>query len=358
MAITPETMRLVERLRSQVDQLADGVTRQLTGAWVRAWEELVDAFLAAVDELIAAAEGGRWPTRMQIARSVRLQAALEAAERSLRRLAATVEREIGDAVSEAVQLGAHGQAQIIGSQVPPVAGSLADLAMRFDRVSAMTLDWIVARTSQHIHARTWPLATDAVEAMKRSLVRGVAVGDNPRTAARDMVKRVEGDFNGGLTRAAVIARTEILDAHRSAAKSSQDANSDVLGGWVWSARLDTRTCPSCWAMHGTVHPLSEPGPLDHQQGRCSRTPKTKTWRELGFDIDEPADVILDARSIFDSLPEADRLQIMGARRLSMLDAGEIDWPDLPVRKENPEWRTSYHVRPVRDLQRIADQRAA
>src|SRR5690606_29603745 len=153
-----------------------------------------------------------------------------------------------------------------------------------------------------VHVRAWRLEDAAIEAMKRELVRGVVTGDNPRTAAAAMVKRVEGQFNGGLSRALGLARTEIIDAHRHAAQVAQEAHADVLNGWRWHCDLSVRTCPACLAMHGTMHPLSEPGPHDHVNGRCARVPVTKSWAELGFDIEEPADAFLDAREWFDGLP--------------------------------------------------------
>jgi hypothetical protein len=179
-----------------------------------------------------------------------------------------------------------------------------------------------------------------------------------------MVRNLEGEFNGGLTRALNLARTEILDSHRAAAEIGQEQHDDVLEGWVWHAELNNsrgRTCPSCWALHGKVFSLSVPGPIDHQQGRCSRTPKTKSWADLGFDIDEPDDLIPNAREIFDSLPEAEQVAIMGRARLDLLRSGGVTWEDLTELRTTPEWRDSYGVRSVKDLDRIArerDQRAA
>ena len=86
----------------------------------------------------------------------------------------------------------------------------------------------------------------------------------------------------------MIARTEMLDANREAALETRKTNNDILECWEWWAQLDSsRTCISCIAQHGTRHPADEPGPLDHHQGRCVAVPATKSWRELGFDIDEP-----------------------------------------------------------------------
>lgn len=83
--------------------------------------------------------------------------------------------------------------------------------------------------------------------------------------------------------------------------------------------------------------------------RCARTPKVKPWRDLGFDIDEPADLIPDARTRFTDLPRATQLQIMGPGRLAALDRGQVAWPDLARRQSNPGWRDSYTPAPVSAL---------
>lgn len=117
-------------------------------------------------------------------------------------------------------------------------------------------------------------------------------------------------------------------------------------------------CPACWSMHGTVHPVTEPGPLDHQQGRCARCPKVKPWSQMGIAGDEPADLIPDARKVFVGLPEVDQVAIMGSARLNLLRSGHISWEDLPQRRVTAGWRDSYAPRRVRDLQDLARQRGA
>jgi hypothetical protein len=171
-----------------------------------------------------------------------------------------------------------------------------------------------------------------------------------------MVAQAQDGFAGGLTRAMTIARTEILDAHRAASLATDTANKGLLAGWQWVAQLGPRTCPSCWAQHGSIHPVDEAGPLDHQSGRCTRAPVTKSWRDLGFDIDEPPSAVPDARAVFASLPEADQLAVMGPKRLGMLRDGTASWDDLSVRRTTDGWRDSYHARSVTGLQSIADRR--
>jgi len=346
-AITRETLRLVREMRTAVDRIVDQITRGLTASWVAAWDDLLPAWFEAVLELITTTPPGVWPGRAQVLRAHRIQLAVEQAAQSLRNLVDTVRRQVPEAARQAADIGYTGQRDIILSQLP--YGSTAAFAVRYRRHLPDAIDAIVRRTAEQVTAVTWPLEPDATEAMKRELIRGVVVGDNPKEAARLMVRRVEGRFNGGLARAVNIARTEILDAHRQAATIGQEEHADVLEGWVWTARLDTRVCASCLVKHGTVYPLSMPGPLDHQSGRCARTPKTKSWRELGIDLPEPEDVIPDAREWFNALPREDKLAILGPTRLKLLEDGEITWEDLSTMRTTSGWRPSYVVTPVGDL---------
>lgn len=351
MPITRQTLRLSDELRVILAGNVGRVTRDLVEAWVRAWEQIEDAWAKAIDDLVEASVDGQWPDQSQILRASRAQRALELARREIIALAdfagVTVVTSLPDVIGPAAQW----QARLIASQFPPQAGDTASLAVGFDRISTDAIGAIVERSTEQITARTRFLEPHATEAMRQALVRGVAVGDNPRTAARLMLRRTEGVFNGGLTRALGIARTEMLDAYRSGAAAAQLANADVVTGWVWTAQLDSRTCPSCWAMHGSQHPLDEMGPNDHQQGRCARIPKTKPWRELGFDLDEPADLLPDARRVFAGLPEATKVAIMGPARLHALNTGLADWSDLSMVRSTTGWRDSHVPRPARDLRR-------
>ena len=353
MPITHETLRLVEQMRRAVGSILDSVTRTLVAAWVRAWDQAAIDVAAGIAEILQAGDG-TWPSRRVIERTARMMSALDVIADALAKLADLTRTQTVAGVAEAARVALEGQGELIASQLP--YGSTQAFAARYRRQQPDTVDAIVRRTAEQINARHWPLADEATAAMKRELVRGVVVGDNPRTAAARMLRNLEGEFNGGLTRALNLARTETLDAHRQAAEIGQEDHADVLDGWIWHAELNSsrgRTCPSCWAKHGTVHPLTEPGPIDHQQGRCSRTPKTKSWADLGFDIPEPDNVLPDARQVFDSLPEQERLAIMGRRRLDLLDSGAIAWADLPQRRTTTGWRDSFGIRPIKDLERLA-----
>lgn len=360
MAVTARTLQLLSAMRTAIGGYADDAVRQLAAQWVKAWRQLAPTWRQAIDVLVAwAVEHGRWPTPVELARAEPVQQALNETEDSLDVLAAATAATVIASAGLAIAATAAGEPEVIASQMPAAyRQSVRDRATAVILPSA--LDVIRARVTQAITAQTRPLSADASAAMRRELVRGVQVGANPRDAARRMVASVNGAFDGGLVRATVIARTEILDAYRVTSRYAHDANADLLDGWIWLATVTgkgaARTCPACWAMHGTVHPLDEHGPLDHPQGRCARVPKVKPWRQLGIDRDEPADVIPDRQAAFDALTDDQQRRVMGPARLALLRAGRIGWDDLAVRRDNPAWRSSYVPRPLSDLNRIADQR--
>ncbi|MFG2046146.1 phage minor head protein [Micromonospora sp. NPDC048935] len=347
-------------MRATVGGLADNAVRDLTAQWVAAWDRLAPTWQTAVDLLVAwAVAQGRWPTPVELARMGPVQQVLADTDDALNELGDATTSTVATAAAQAIVATAGAEPDVIASQLP--AAYQDDTRERVtERILPSALDAIKTRVIQAITAQTRPLSADASAAIRRELVRGVELGNNPTEIARRAVAAVNGAFEGGLQRAVVVARTEVLDAYRTAARYADNANADLLDGWVWLATVEGRgavnTCPSCWSMHGTVHDLDEAGPLDHQQGRCARAPHVKPWRALGIDLDEPDDSIPDRQASFDALTDEQQTAVLGAARLALLRAGRIGWADLAVSRDNPAWRTSIVPRPLRDLNRIADQR--
>lgn len=352
MAVTRRTLRLADQLRIVLDDRVDLAVRDLVEAWARAWEQIDTEWQLAIEQLVAASKSGRWPSPTQIAQTSRAQRALAAATREILDLTEFTGVTVITAAREVAAEVAFWQSQLLASQMPSEAGTTAELVARFDRINPLSLGAIVERTTTQIESLKQPLSRAATEAMRQALVRGVALGENPRTAARRMVRLAEQRFNGGLTRAMTIARTEILDAHRTGTAAYHFDHADVLQGWAWHAKLDTRTCPSCWAKHGTVYQLQVTGPNDHQQGRCLRLPVVKPWSALGFeDVEEPPSLLTDARTRFAELPRRDQLKIMGPVRLQALEKGALDWSELTTRRRTRGWRDSWAPIPVGDARR-------
>lgn len=346
MAVTGLTLHLEQQLRDQLDQIVDQQTRDLTKAWVEAWDEVAPDLNQALLDLTTTGSHTGLIGRVQLMRSSQLFQSLEVIARNLGQLANQAGLRITTDLPAVVREAGVAQQAILASQLPKGV----DLG-GWDRVDPETIAAMVHRTTQQITSLTRPLAPEAYAAVRAELLRGVAVGDNPRATAARMLQRAEGRFNGGLTRALTIARTETLSAHRTAATVARSQNLDVVTGWRWLTTLDTRTCPACLAKNGTVHPAAEVGPAGHPNCRCAAVPVTPSWRDLGFDVDEPPDVFPDARAWFDGLSQADKVRVMGRERLALLQAGKIGWDDLATLRHNPNWRDSWQVTSLSDLTR-------
>lgn len=350
MPVTRETIRLVDGLRISLGRSVDDVTRSLVGAWSRAWDVLAVQWQQAVDDAVAHAEDGRWPSRAAIDSLDRAQRAFDATRAQVMALSDLAGVTVVQILPGIASSTADWHKAVILSELPDADHTRGGVGVTYNRVDTQALDNIVKRTTDDIASYMRPLSADAEEQMKRTLIRGVALGDNPRTAARLMVRDLEGDFNGGLARALNIARTEMLDVSRLATQQADLANPKLVTGWYWWADLDERTCASCWSQHGSFHPADEQGPDDHQSGRCSRVPATPSWADLGFsNIPEPAPIMSDAEATFNALPEAKQLAIMGPARLDLLKSGDVKWADLSVKRSSEAWRDSYAPRPVKEL---------
>lgn len=346
MAVDRGTLELLDGLRVSITQALEARDRALLASWARAWTEVSAEWRDALDELVAASRDGAWPSRTQVLRAERAQRALRVTRDGLLDLAHDLQVTVTQDLPRLVDDAFEWELRLAASQLPATHPRTVAITAALGRVDARQVAAIVERTTDRVTALSRPIPAYVDTVIRSVLVRGVTVGDNPRRAAQVMLDRIGGGFDLGRTRALVIARTEMLDAHRAAAFEFDRKNRTVLDGWEWIATLDTRTCIGCLAMHGQTFPRTSPGPLGHQQCRCTRLPKTKSWADLGIDIDEPDDLLPDARAWFDALPEADQLAIAGRARLDAYRAGTVAWGDLASRRTNPGWRDSFIPTPV------------
>lgn len=346
MAINPETLRIERELAAMLTGVTDAQTTALVAAWVNAYETVATELDAAIFELTTAAQERGRVTRSMVLRSQRLTAARAAVAQALEQVAERTGLIITADLAQVIEHAVVAEQGMILSQLGGVRR--ADLAASLVRADAGQVAAMVQRATEQITALSWPIGAEAYAAVQTELLRGIAVGDNPRRAARRMLRSVEDRFEGGLQRALVVARTETLDATRAAAQAVDQANADVVAGWTWTAHFgDTRTCPACLSMHGSQFPVDQPGPQGHQQCRCARVPRTKSWAELGFEgIPDPPDAIPDAEAWFEGLSEARQVEILGPARFEAWKAGNYPMEQWATRRETDGWRPSYVVSPA------------
>jgi hypothetical protein len=338
----PVTAQTIAHMRALVVDLAavtDLHTRELTRAYTDAWDtvvhQLTEALLDLAHEPLTAA---------RVQRSSRVASALQAIAQQLDSLASLTGVVISDGAGHVASLAAEAQAAIVGSQLPVAGYPLVE-------INPDIVGTIINRTAGQITSRSRPIADAGQTAIRQALVRGAASADNPVKVARDMVRLARDSFvDLPLWRAEAISRTELNDAARQVAQAWGEANSATLQGWEWLSSRGVNCCAACWAMDGTQHDLTEPGPYGHVNCRCTRMPVTKSWASLGIDLPEPAGLNRPpARDFFASMSKADQLQVMGAARLQALADGAA-WDSLATLKPNADWRPSWQITPVRDLQ--------
>jgi SPP1 gp7 family putative phage head morphogenesis protein len=342
MPVTPKTLRLAQRVRNDLLRVTDAHTRELTKAWVDAWDDISGDLEKAMVEMISTAQGGII-SQATVLRSQRMLLVLDLIARRLTKLTEAAGNLVTGDLLQVVRDASNAQTEVIAQQLPKADRESLVSQVRID---ARQIDAIVQRSTERITSQMWPLSAEADAAVRREIVRGLATGTGPRQTAAAIIDRTEGAFNGGLTRALTIARTETLDAHRAGAKAAHEENADVLRGWMWLAALSPRTCPACIALNGTEHPLSDDGPNGHQNCRCARMPVTKSWADLGIDLDEPDPAATGSQAWFDALDEKTQRQILGPAKLAAYQRGDFPMSKWAVKRSNDGWRDSYVPAPA------------
>jgi SPP1 gp7 family putative phage head morphogenesis protein len=171
------------------------------------------------------------------------------------------------------------------------------------------------------------------EAARQALFTGVILGDNPRVVAA----RLRAALAIAKNRAMTIARTEVLRAYRGSIRERMRHAPGVVG-WVWVSARDRRTCPMCWAMHGTKHRLDEEF-ATHPNCRCSQAPLSAR------DISPLATGSED----FERLAAATQRRILGPGKYDLYSRGAIDLPDLVGEALDPVWGRIRYERPLYSL---------
>ncbi|WP_347042029.1 phage minor head protein [Brachybacterium nesterenkovii] len=291
---------------------------------------------AIAQAMVEAAADGRSVAGL-VARDARVQAALEAIRTAIDQTLATSLAQVGYTSTLRAAEGTEAMiaAQLTGPTRAALKASLVSASP--EQITAITL-----RTTERIAAQSRPLSALAEQAMRRELRRGVALGENPRQSARRMVRALEDASDMTLARAMTIARTETIDAHRAAAQTVEEANTDVLAGWEWYTHADERTCRSCLAQHGRRFSTEEPGPLDHPNGRCSRIPVTKSWEELGFSgMREPKRAMETGEELFAAMSDEEQRSVLGPQGYAAWKRGDYPMEEWSALRKNADWRDSY-----------------
>jgi len=147
-----------------------------------------------------------------------------------------------------------------------------------------------------------------VEASRMTLIRNaIRVGFVEGQTTAEIIKGIRGtralNYADGLLNRprrelAAVVQTALSHTAQTARREFVKANKDLVKAVQWVSTLDSKTTPECAIRDGleydaeTLEPIGHsipwlegPGRL-HFNCRSTDVPVTKSWRELGFDVDE------------------------------------------------------------------------
>ncbi len=334
---TPDIYAVAEQFRSALQSHEDDAVQRVSAAWDVAEKrirEKLDALLARIEE--AQSQGQpisdawlymeeRYRTLLADVAEARAEltdAAAPAITDAQAQAAATAEREaeaLANAGAGTKGIGIRWNA-LPADSVRAFVGFAGDGSPLKDLIDQIGKD----------------IEKDIAGEFFDTMISGIAEGKGPREVAR----MVDPILQQGRARALNIARTEMHRAARESTRQSCQANADILEGWTWHSAANERTCPACWAMHGTVHPITER--LDgHPQCRCVMIPKTRSMAEILGDPSMPDQrpQIPLGTDLFEALDEKTQKAILGPEMHSLYAEGRVKLQDMVSRPDDPRWGT-------------------
>lgn len=308
---------------------ASDMVRVYGGIWKRTKPQL-DALLQSIEE---ARQRGEQVQSSAVARSERLGQLLAQVEQEVGQYAAYVDESVRRQQSAAIEAAAQDAEGLTRSAMGDAPTDEARLALRWNRLPREAVAELVGQLASGapLDVLLGELGPEAAQRVKDALLEGLALGRNPRVIARD----VRRNMGMPLTRSLRISRTETLRAYRGATLANFRANSDTVTGWRWSASHSTRTCPACLAMDGKVFPLDKPMPA-HISCRCSVTPVTVSWQDLGIDAPEP-DLGETGAQWFARQPASVQREMLGDEGYTAYKSGKVTLDDFVGVRKSRVW---------------------
>lgn len=246
-------------LASQIDSAYSGLWRSLA----RKLLKLFDAMQKA--EQAAKAGGYSFDALLWWHQIRRLDTLLLAAQQDLETFIRETRTLIQTHLQPISREGAQHALKLLKEALPEGIGA------SFGRPSLRAFDVLAARDYQFKK-----LEADAILAVRRRLLAGLALGQGPSEVAYS----IQQGLSLARSRALTIARTELLTSYRDAALDTYRANADVVREWEWSTAEDERVCPLCGPLDKKRFPLAQPFLAQHPNDRCTPVPVTYSYDEI------------------------------------------------------------------------------
>lgn len=341
----PDLYELASQFRARLLAQDAETIRALTHAWLT-----VDARLSArLGQLLSQIEkqqqAGHQVTFGWLIEKRRLESLQRQIRAEVDRFARQAEQRIAEQQRTFARQAVNDAAELFGAGLGDAPEGVSVSAI-FNRLPVSAVESVAGFLSDGspLSALLAELGPASAARVRESLLAGLALG----TGTRQIAQQIRAALGGNLSRAMRIARTETMRAYRDATHESYKRNGDVLQGWTWVAGTGPRTCPVCWEMHGTVHPITEQL-SSHPHCRCVAVPLTKSWAELGFSgVRDTRPKIERGDVLFRKLTPAEQRAILGKAKYEAWQRGEITLRDLVGYRVDPRWGPGRYERSLPD----------
>lgn len=312
---------LLNRDASQINTLVQ--------AYGRGYQQLIHNVQALEDRLTSYQDQGITPSRAQLMRLSSLRSLIAQTEAEINRFSVYADQSIAQAVSQEVVEALRDSRNVLEAYFSSRSGKMT-LRASWELLPAESVETLIGMTGTSSPLRMTlvnRLGPTVAEHMGNALVDGILLGMNPRKVAQ----LVRSEYGIGLTWAMTTARTAHLWSYREATRASYIANSHIIDSWTWYATLGSnRTCLSCIAKHGSVHPITETL-NDHHNGRCVPLPNIKNPGKFGLSLP----MVEAGERWFSNLPVSTQVEYMGPSMYNAWQADEFRFDELSMPYQDP-----------------------
>lgn len=318
------SFKLALLAREQVQQA------NMARAWLSVEANLQAEIEALARELAAEKEAGRSISQAKLYRMKSYQRLMAQLQVEMRKYSNYAESSITGEQRALAQLG------IEHAVTATNAAAGGGIGVFFDVLPVEAVLNMVGMTGAGTPLRklleeTWG---DAAQGLTDILIRGTALGWNPRETARMMRQ----GMTRGLDRMLNIARTEQLRVYRETSRRQYET-SGVVSGFRRLATHDGRVCAACLMAEGETYRLDETL-RDHPSGRCTMVPIVMGMPPVKWQL---------GKDWFKEQPEDVQRRIMGPGRLDAWKRGEFHLEDLVAVRKDPVWGDRVEPAPLKEL---------
>ncbi len=311
------------------DASSRAAVRRSYQAAIRTLTADLRATLAAIEDLRA--RGEDVPLWRLLAEN-RARQLIARAEAELARYADVVAREVQQAQSAAIRQAEQDALRLIEESFgpPPPGAALPIHALPAGAIRELTAQ---LQPDAPVRRLLEGFAGDAVEPVQDAITGGIASGQSPYQITRAVTNILGSQAR---TRAERIVRTEAMRAYREASRATYVENKHLMEGWIWYSAMNTRTCAVCIALHGQVFKV-ETRMATHPNCRCVLMPKTKSWKDLGYDVPDNRPAVALGPDEFAKWHASDQMKVLGPQGFELYRAGDITLESLVGQTRSDVW---------------------